>query len=350
MIPSYNKIHNRFRLNGNTYDFEDLKQVAYSFVKEGLPFEKDLGDFLIDWLDSKDFILVQTSGSTGQSQQIKLQKQAMVNSAIATGDFFNLKPGDKALHCLSSNFIAGKMMLIRALILGLEIDVIEPSSTPIFSSKKRYDFAAMLPMQYQNVINESQNIRIIILGGAPVSESLKQQILSVSSMVYETYGMTETITHIAAKNLSSKQKHFALLPNVSIATDERDCLKIDAPMLRKESIQTNDIVSILSDTTFDWLGRYDNVINSGGVKLFPEQIESILALQIENRFFVTSEHNKSLGEQLILIVEGDEKVDPKLLSGLDRFQVPKAVYTIPQFIETGSGKIQRQKTKALLNL
>ena len=132
MTPKYNKVHNRFKLNGLHYNHEDLKEVAYSLIKEGEAYEKVTGNFLIDWLNDHDYLFVNTSGATGEPKRIRLKKQAMVNSAIATGDYFGLEPGDSALDCLPSHYIAGKMMLVRAMILGLEIDHVEPSAHPLF--------------------------------------------------------------------------------------------------------------------------------------------------------------------------------------------------------------------------
>ncbi|WP_034045293.1 AMP-binding protein [Wocania ichthyoenteri] len=352
MIPSYNKVHLKFKLNKVHYSYGDLIEVAYSFVKEGLPHEQIIGGFLLDWLDEKDFINVNTSGSTGKPKCIKIKKQAMVNSAVATGDFFNLKPGDSALHCLPTHFIAGKMMLVRAIALGLELDVIEPTSKLNFDSKKPYMFCAMVPLQLQNVINKCDNIRTIIVGGAAVSNVLKSDIQNIKSNVYETYGMTETVTHVAVKKLNNfrhaelvSASHFKTLPNISISQDERDCLAIDAPKLTKKTIITNDIVKLHSENEFEWLGRYDNIINSGGVKLCPEQIEAKLQNKIKQRFFITSEKEDLLGEQLVLVVEGNSNIiDNALFSDLEKFEKPKIVYSINQFIETSSGKIQRKKT------
>ena len=133
MTPKYYKVHNRFKLNGNHYNSEELNEVAYSLIKEGEAYEKVTGNFLLDWFNEKEYIEVNTSGSTGKPKSIKLRKQAMVNSAIATGNFFGLKPGYTALHCLPNHYIAGKMMLVRALVLGLAIDLVQPSAHPLFS-------------------------------------------------------------------------------------------------------------------------------------------------------------------------------------------------------------------------
>ena len=361
MIPTYKNIHNYFRLNGSYFDFEALKEVAYSLIKEGLDFEKQLGNFLMDWLDDNDYILAKTSGSTGQPKSIKLSKQAMVNSAIATGDFFSLTPGNTALMCLPATYIAGKMMLIRALILGLEIDCVQPTTHPIFNTETVYDFSAMIPIQVENTLHQINNIKTLIVGGASVSNTLKEKVQHLKTHVFETYGMTETITHIAVKKLNNfqtevnsqskrvKDSYFKTLPNITISQNPDQCLVIDAPQLAKDRIVTNDVVKLHSETTFEWLGRKDNVINSGGVKLFPEQIEAKLQAQIPSRFFISKENNDRFGEQVILVVEDVSfNLKPSDLKGLSKIETPKSIYTLEAFAETSTGKINRLKTLQLL--
>ena len=359
MIPTFNNIHNRFKLNGTHYNFEDLKEVAYSLVKEGQPFEKEIGQFLLDWQDQNDFIIVKTSGSTGQPKAIKINKQAMVHSAIATGDFFSLEPGNTALLCLPANYIAGKMMLVRALILGLEIEVIEPKTNPIFDNEVHYDFCAMIPIQVQKAIQRLDHINTLIIGGASVNYQLKEKLQNLKVNAYETYGMTETITHIAVKKLNNfnadndcstvETSYFETLPNIKISQNKSQCLVIDAPNILEETIETNDVVKLHSATTFEWLGRKDNVINSGGVKLFPEQIEAKLQPQIASRFFISKENNDKFGEQVILVVEDkDFNLKSSDLKDLSKLEVPKNIYTVDKFIETSSGKVNRGKTLQLL--
>ncbi|WP_179353570.1 AMP-binding protein [Winogradskyella vidalii] len=355
MTPTFDKVHNRFKFNGLHFSHEELKEVAYSLIKEGQPYEKVTGDFLIDWLNHKDYLIVTTSGSTGSPKQIKLQKQAMVNSAIATGNYFGLEPGDKALHCLPSHFIAGKMMFVRALVLGLEIDFVEPTAHPVFDYEKSYDFCAMIPLQVKHTINHIHNMKTIIVGGSKVTKPLLEQIKNSKPKFYETYGMTETVTHVALRSLESKsgdqESYFNALENIKFEVDERSCLVIHAPnLVAEETLVTNDIVDLASETSFKLLGRFDNVINSGGVKLFPEQIEEKLQPIIDERFILAGQDDAELGEKLILIIENPrdsiESINNRIkhLKGLSKFDVPKAIYTTSQFVETVNGKIQRDKT------
>jgi O-succinylbenzoic acid--CoA ligase len=360
MIPTYKNIHVKFKLDGLHFNQEELKEVAYSFVKEGKPFEQAVGNFLMDWLDEKTYVEVLTSGSTGKPKTIRLDKQAMVHSALATGDFFGIKLGDTALHCLPSHFIAGKMMLIRAMILGLSLDVIAPSSNPLKSIEKHYDFGAMVPLQVENSLEDLAKIRILIVGGAPASNTLIARLQDLSTKIFATYGMTETITHIAAKPLNNLPKGFQgvyqTLPNIKVATDHRDCLVIDAPRIHSEKIITNDVVEIISETQFDWLGRFDNVINSGGIKLHPEQIEEKLSTYISTRFFVTAVDDEQLGKKLILIVEDSEETlnvaeltkTIQASKKLSKFEIPKEIFAVKKLQETDTGKIQRAKTLASL--
>lgn len=356
--PTFDKVHLKFKLNSGNYQYGDLYDVAYSFIKEGEHYEEVFGHFLMDWLDKKDYIIIKTSGSTGKPKTIEVKKQAMVNSAIATGDFFNLKPGNKALHCLPSNYISGKMMLIRAMILGLELDIVNPTTEPVFIKSKPYDFCAMTPMQLRNTLDRTHNIETIIVGGSKVTNSLKEAIANHPARIFETYGMTETVSHFALKQLNNfteeqrnKQQHFKLLPDISISQDERKCLVVEVPYISKDKIVTNDVVEIHSKTEFEWIGRYDNVVNTGGVKVFPEQIENKLAGIIDKRYIIASEPDDLLGEKLILVVEDKtNELDPSVFDGLEKFERPKVVYNLEKFSETGFGKIQRNKTLAMLHL
>ena len=340
---TYHNVHNKFKLNGFSFTKDDLLRVAYSFIKEGENYEKPLGIFILDWFDPKPYLEMNTSGSTGTPKIIRVDKQAMVNSALATGDFFDLQPGQKVLHCLPTEYVAGKMMFVRAFILGLDMEFVAPSSHPLESVKGSFDFCGMVPLQAKNSMNDLYRIKKLIIGGAKVTKTLEQELVKVPSQIYETYGMTETITHIAAKRVAASA--FTVLPNVKITTDDRHCLVIDAHKISGEKIVTNDLAELISDTQFVWKGRFDNVINSGGIKLIPEQIEEKLASSISNCFFVYGQADELLGEKLVLFVEGESMpIDESIFEVLDKYEKPKEIVFIPEFKRTATGKVIRDQS------
>ncbi len=350
MQPTYRRIHPKFKLNGVAVSFDDLDEVSYSLIKEGHAYERDFGDFLLHWIDKEPTIQVKTSGSTGMPKMIVLEKQHMVNSALATGSFFKLEAGNSAMSCLSGAYIAGKMMLLRAMTLGLELDWVEPTATPLLGGDKTYDFCAMVPLQLENSLGQINRIKTLIVGGAPLSRNLKEKTQSVKTEIYETYGMTETISHIALRKVNHGPiDYFKTLPNINVEEDERNCLVIKAPDLNTLPIITNDIVNLISDTAFEWLGRYDNVINSGGVKLIPEQIELKLASILKSRYFVAGIPDEKLGQKLILLVEENNKNNKllekvKSLETLEKYEIPKEILFVKNFSETENGKISRMGT------
>lgn len=341
---THRNVHNYFKLNGYHLNAADLCRIGYSFIKEGDAYERSMGEFFLDWFDHKDYVEMTTSGTTGLPKLVRLQKQAMIQSALATGDFFELEPGNKALLCLPTQFIAGKMMLVRSLILGLELDVVLPNTEPLEYNNKKYDFVAMVPLQVQNSIEKLGNIKKLIIGGAKMDSALEEKLLPLkNTAVYETYGMTETITHIAAKRVG--ESAFSILPNVKIQKDDRGCLVIYVASISYEPIVTNDLVDLVNENQFVFLGRIDNVINSGGVKLIPEQIEAKLIGKINSRFFVTGVPDTVLGEKLILVIEG-EKQDfaPDFFDVLGKFEKPKEIVFVPKFKENENGKLLRKSS------
>lgn len=340
---TYKNVHNQFKLNGHHYNREELLHIGYCYIKEGEPFEKLVGEFFMDWFDENDFMNFQTSGTTGKPKVIKIYKQAMVNSALSTGDYFELSPGDKALHCLPIEYIAGKMMFVRAIILGLDMHFIAPSSHPLIKNDTKYDFVAMVPLQAQNSLKELLLVKKMIIGGAKMNIKLEKALAKLPIDVFETYGMTETITHIAAKKIGDNA--FTVLPNVTISYDDRNCLVIHAPKISDEVIVTNDLVELVNENQFVFLGRYDNVVNSGGIKLIPEQIEQKLSNNINNRFFVIGKPDEKLGEKLVLIIEGEKQViDNAIFENLDKYEKPKEIIFINHFKETSNGKILRKES------
>jgi o-succinylbenzoate---CoA ligase len=340
---SFKSIHPNFKLNGIHLDHDTLFLEAYSFIKEGNTYQQEAGLFLLDWLDDNSFIQISTSGTTGKPKIMQLDKQAMVNSALMTGLFFNLQPSDKILHCLPTKFIAGKMMFVRAMVLGLELDFVEPTSNPLLNNTKKYHFAAMVPLQVEKSIAQLNQIDTLIIGGAKLSPLIAEIISKTSCKAFETYGMTETITHIAVKKVS--ENYFTTLPNITIKQDKRNCLVINAPKLNVANLVTNDIIEILSENQFVWLGRHDNVINSGGVKLYPEQIEQKLASKITNRFFIAGISDSTLGQKVVLFIEGNAyQLNENIFKNLDKYEKPKEIKFILNFEETETEKIKRQAT------
>lgn len=353
ITPTYKHIHNRFRLNGNHYTTEELVEVAYSFIKEGQPHEQAIGDFLMDWLHSKETIELKTSGSTGEPKKMSFSKQALVHSALATGDFFGLQVGDKALLCLNPEYVAGKMMLVRALILGLELDLVPPQGNVLSHSLKHYDFVAMVPIQVKNALSNLNRIRTLLIGGAPSSKDLQQKLQALTTSCFETYGMTETLTHIAVRPMDAESNFFQLLPGVQITQDKRECLVIHAPRITEQNIITNDLVDLCSDHSFRLRGRADNVINTGGHKVLPEEIEQQLSEAMTQPFFIGGIPDQTLGEKVVLLTEGDcveslEKIFERV--SLSTYAKPKELICLESFVYTDNGKIRRKETLATLNL
>ena len=349
-------LHPEFRLDGIECDVRGLNEIGYSLIKEGEDFERDIGDFFIDWLSDEEYISVRTSGSTGPPKMIRLAKTAMAHSAKLTGDYLGLGEGTKALLCLSASNIAGKMMLVRAMLLGWHLDYVAPSKTPFFGLQGPYDFCAMVPMQVMASKPELRSCRTLLIGGAPINEDLKSEIQHWETRVFESYGMTETASHIALRPLSNtacmaiegESDRFVVMKGVAISNDDRGCLIIDAQFLYDQPIITNDLVEIMSSDRFRWLGRWDHVINSGGVKLIPEQIEKKINPFIKERFILAGIPDTTLGERLVMVIEGPINESTSLeaikqVPDLHPYETPKEIYALDKFPETATGKIKRKE-------
>ena len=353
------EIHDCFKLNGTHFSRTHLYKVAYSFIKEGKPFEERVGNFLLDWLnDDYDDIKVRTSGSTGKPKAIFIDKQKMVNSAKATGKHFKLGENTKVLMCLPAKHIGGMMMMVRAMTLGWHIDIVKPTSNPLDKLYKTYDFCAMTPFQLDNSLNRLHLVKKLIVGGGRIPENLKQMVQGIPTKVYETFGMTETISHIATRKVNNRKnniadgKPFKTLPNVSVSADEKNRLIIKAPKILDKPLLTNDIVEIETYKKFYWKGRADHVINSGGIKIHPEEVEKKLQKLITQRFFLSAMPDDALGEKVVLFVElpFSEKTISDLreaidnLGTLDKYEKPKKIYLVEKFEETPNGKVNRKRT------
>jgi O-succinylbenzoic acid--CoA ligase len=325
-------------------------------------YEQKVIDFCQKWLSGQQEFMLKTSGSTGDPKLIKLTRNQMIASAKLTGKTFDLTKGDKALVCLNVEYIAGIMMLVRGMELGLELTVIEPSGNPLNDvGNNTFDFYAFVPLQLQNILNDERNVVIlnqakaIIVGGAAVNEVLENNIKNLTVSVFSTYGMTETVSHIAIKRLNGQNKsdRFQVLEGVNIGIDERNCLNIIAEASDNLLIQTNDIVEILNEKEFDLIGRFDNIINSGGVKIQLEKVEKLIENEIKilnvKRYFAYGIPDEKLGQKLVLFMEGAEvsiEINAKFMkniqSVLSKYEIPKKIYFFEKFMELPTGKIDKK--------
>ncbi len=349
------EFYNTIKLNGKSYFGDDLIKFCLDSIEDKSTPEwlKSIYNFILEWLDDSDEIKAHTSGSTGKPKTINLKKNYMIASAMKTIEFFNLQSDHTALLCLSANYIAGKMMIVRAFVGGFNLVLSEPTGNPLKAINEKIEFAAMVPLQVSNSLQEiisGNKVRNIIIGGGVVSSELTEQIKSAKTICYETYGMTETVSHVAIRKLGDEV--FKAMPNVSFEKDNRDCLVIDAKDIADSKLITNDIVDLKSKKEFTWLGRYDNIINSGGIKIVPEEIEKKISLLIKGVFFISSIPNEKLGEEIVLVIEESAPyVIESFLSAfnaLGKFERPRKISVINQFPFSENNKIKRTELRKIL--
>lgn len=319
-------------------------------------FEIKIKNFLEEWFSDSDTVKVQTSGSTGVPKIFDIEKNKMINSAEMTCNFLGLQKGDTALICLPVEYISGKMMVVRSIVRKLKLMIVDPSTRPIENLNEEIDFCAMTPLQVENSLEQLYLIKNLIIGGAAVSESLKKKIIQTLSLsnsqtkIFETYGMSETLSHIGLKQVApNPEDFFTVFENVEISKDERGCLKIFAPKVNAEVLQTNDLVEIKDENMFRFLGRIDHVINSGGAKIFPEQLEALVKKEIPNEVVFLGIDDESLGQKLILVVEGEQSEALKAkISNVPfekNFHKPKEIIFLEKIPRTANGKVSRIELK-----
>lgn len=345
---------------------------TFEHIRQGLWKERDLYfhqalTFAQQWLLGQESFEIGTSGSTGKPKNIQIQRAQMKASALATKEYFRIEYGSKILCCLNTWMIAGKMMIVRGMEWDAEIYLIKPVANPLQEAWLPLDlaFAAMVPMQVQacldqeNSLNKLKHIENLIIGGAPSSGALIEELKANQINAFQTFGMTETVSHIALANISEEALLYKTLPGVEIGTDEQSRLWLKGPMTGFRTIQTNDIVDILNPGQFHWLGRADFVINSGGVKVYPEIVEDkIQGIVFEHfgstNYFISALPDAKLGQKVILIVEGEspnvsfEGLTESMKRVVNRYHLPKEVIFLPKFVYTASGKINRTETIKLL--
>lgn len=359
-----------FILNGIVYS----RQQLLDGWTQASDYERQVLQFCQQWLTGQETFTLQTSGSTGQPKTIQLTRAQMVTSAHWTGRALGLHAGDRALVCLSVAYIAGMMMLVRGFELGLQMTVIDPMSRPLapLPPTARFDFAAMVPLQLLETLHGApherailDDMKAVLIGGAPMSLALEEHSQRVKAPLYHTYGMTETVSHIALRRFNGPQRSDRFIPfdEVRLGLDAYGCLTITSVLTRGETLQTNDLVELQADGSFRWLGRIDNVINSGGVKVHLEKVERALeawllhyraGLYAERRFFVGPLAHARLGHVVVAVIEGEQGGDEAtgvpaletelrthMRQALTPYEVPRKVYFVPQLLETPTGKIDR---------
>lgn len=335
-----------------------MRDIKIRFLQDSKAEEIKVSSFIHEWNSDNSHIKVKTSGSTGKPKEILIKKAKMKVSAEKTIDFLGLKSGFKSLLCLSAENVGGKMMIARTLLFGDELIVSPVNSNPLLSLEDKVEFCAMVPMQVETTLEQNPEkfelIENLIIGGAPISPVLDDKISSIPCNCFHTFGMTETVSHIALRNISKKEKEYKAIGDTTFSIIE-ECLVINCPSLGIVDLKTNDIVKLTSSQSFEWLGRKDFVINSGGVKLHPELIENELAKYISQNFFVFGKKNAKLGQQLELLIEGEPTDSVKVMIEritLPQYYAPKKVHFSPKFVETTSGKVNRLltlKKEALLD-
>lgn len=343
------KMH--IKLNGLLYNAKKTEQALITCEE----WEKDIFYFLKEWFNDSDTVVLHTSGSTGAPKKILLSKTAMRNSARITNRFFGMDESKTALLCLPASYIAGKMMLVRAIEGKFNLITIRPQANPFIGLQSHIDFVAITPYQLQNSIvsMKKASIENCIVGGGNVGLHLEKVSQKIPAALYETYGMTETASHIALRRINGEKKSedFTVLDGVSIRQDSRGCLIITAPHLSDTEFITNDIVKLTGDNSFRWIGRADTIINSGGIKVSPEAIERKLKSLIDLPFFITSVPDKALGNKVVLVIESnpysadkEAEFTRKLRRYLQKHETPKQLFYISQFAYSVSNKILRKET------
>ncbi len=340
------------RLNGKLYGSDSLSEL-----KHDLPaaWQQEISAFLENWFDDSDVIITRTSGSTGRPKEIRLTKEAMRNSARMTNAFFGLDNTKTALLCMPASYIAGKMMLVRAMVGGYNLLAVEPKANPFEKINITIDFTAITPYQLSHSVETLKHTSVgkIIVGGGHVNTQLETVAAEIPALMYETYGMTETASHIALRcfNGSEKSDYFTVLDGVSIRQDKRGCLVISASHLTTSELISNDIVELHGVNRFKWLGRADSIINSGGVKIFPELVEKKLEQFIKKRFFITSLPDENLENKLVLLIESEAftlrqelALNSQMKKLLSKYENPKQLFYLSSFVYSDSSKILRKET------
>lgn len=303
-----------------------------------------------EFLADGEWVAAHTSGSTGRPKEIRLLKSDMIASALATCRFFGIERESRLVCPLSTDYIAGKMMVVRALVSGARLELVKPSTSPLgeWHGEGRIALLPVVPSQVEALLADPKLAQVdnLLVGGGELSRADAQALTAAGINARSSYGMTETCSHVALKRVGEQE--FTALPGVTFETDERGCLIINVPRMSVKRLVTNDQVRLTGPDRFVWLGRHDNVINSGGVKIHPEDDERLLAPYLgDTRFYITSRPSQKWGREAVMVVLDSAMTDEELLAAcvahLPRYHVPKAVIRDMQPQFTASGKLLRRK-------
>lgn len=318
----------------------------------------DLQQFLNEWHNDSPTVLVHTSGSTGEPKPMWVEKRRMEASARTTCDFLGLHRGDTALLCMPLDYIAGKMMVVRSLVCDLRLTVVEPTGNPLATVTEPLDFAAMVPMQVWNSLQVPEqrerlmSIRHLIIGGGAIDNRLAAELRTFPHAVWSTYGMTETLSHIALRRLSGPDASDWYTPfdgvNLSLTAD--GCLTIDAPAIHDGPLTTNDIAELSPDGRFKILGRKDNVICSGGLKIQAEEVERLLSPHLSTPYIISKRQDEKFGEIVVLLTEGDTTTAQAVCQRiLPKYWQPRAYVHVNRIPLTPMGKPARKQAEYIQN-
>lgn len=285
-----------------------------------------------------------------------VEKRRMEASARLTCDYLGLHEGDTALLCMSLDYIAGKMMVVRALVRGLQLVTVEPSGEPLKAVSQPLDFAAMVPLQVWNSLRVAEqrqrlmDIGQLIIGGGAIDDALAAELRLFPHAVWSTYGMTETLSHIALRRLngSSASEWYTPLAGVSVSQNEDGCLVIDAPAVHEGALVTNDVAELAADGRFRILGRRDNVICSGGIKIQAEEVERLLRSHLHVPYLISKRPDEKFGEVVVLLTEGSAD-DARCVAEqvLPKYWCPKAYVKVAHIPLTETGKPARKQAELL---
>ena len=320
-----------------------------------------LEEFLKVWNSTAETVLVYTSGSTGEPKPMLVEKKRMLNSARITCDFLGLQKGDTALLCMSLDYIAGKMMVVRALERELQLVAVEPSGHPLRSLLtspvgEKIVFAAMVPMQVFNSLQVPEEcerlkaLRHLIIGGGAIDDALAQELKSFPHAVWSTYGMTETLSHIALRRLSGEAASDWYTPfdSVKVSLSDEGCLVIDAPEVCAQQLVTHDMAELLPDGRFRIIGRKDNVICSGGIKIQAEEVERDLRPHFRVPYIISKRQDRKFGEVVVLLTEGDPQEARHICEAvLPKYHQPKVYVKVDKIPLTETGKPARRQAEQL---